>query len=170
MLNPGEDVPAAIVDLSQLPDWCPRCFAGGAPVPAVAGLDLYMRLVDLAYRASPAEGVRLAEATNDTSPTRLIAGSAYLGAIVPEDAELYNALGVERASRGEMSDAIDAFRKALQLDPNSAPSHWHLGAALAQTGARQEAIGHLQRSLDIDPTNRYARDDLDALTATPQTP
>ena len=170
VLNPGEDVPAAIVDLSQLSDWCPRCFAGGAPVPAVAGLDLYMRLVDLAYRASPAEGVRLAEATNDTSPARLIAGSAYLGAIVPEDAELYNTLGVERAARGEMSDAIDAFRKALQLDPNSAPSHWHLGAALAQTGARQEAIGHLQRSLDIDPTNRYARDDLDTLTATPQTP
>ena len=83
---------------------------------------------------------------------------------------MYNALGVESASHGEMGDAIDAFRKALQLDPNSALSHWHLGAALAQTGAREEAIGHLQRSLDLDPTNRYARDDLDALTATPQTP
>jgi spermidine synthase len=170
VLNPGEDVPAAIVDLSQLPDWCPRCFAGGAPVPAVAGLDLYVRLLELAYRATPADGLRLAQATNTTSPPRLIAGSAYLGAIVPEDAELYNTLGVERASRGDMGDAINAFRQALQLDPNSARSHWHLGAALAQTGARQEAIGHLQRSLDIDPTNRYARDDLDALTATPQKP
>jgi len=37
---------------------------------------------------------------------------------------------------------------------------------LAETGARQEAIAHLQRSLDIDPSNRFARDDLNALTAT----
>jgi tetratricopeptide (TPR) repeat protein len=64
-----------------------------------------------------------------------------------------------------MSDAIVAFRKAVEIDPGSAPSHWHLGAALAQTGARDEAIGHLQRSIDIDPTNRYARADLDALRA-----
>lgn len=163
-LNPGEDVPATVVDLSQLPDWCPRCFADGRPVPAVAGLDLYMRLIDLAYRASAAEGARLAETTNDGAPRR-VAGSTYLGAIVPESAEMYNAVGVDRASHGAMNDAIDAFQNALRVDPNSAQSHWHLGAALAETGARDEAIAHLQRSLAIDPTNTFARDDLNALTA-----
>ena len=165
-LNPGEDVPTNVVALERLPEWCPRCFSDGAPVPAVAGLDLYMRLMDLAYRASPADGVRLAEIANATAPERrMIAGSAYLGAIVPESADLYSAIGVDRASRGDMSDAIVAFRKAVEIDPDSAPSHWHLGAALAQTGARDEAIGHLQRSVDIDPTNRNARADLDALRA-----
>ena len=164
-LNAGDDVPAAIVDLTQLPDWCPRCFSNGA-LPAVAGLDLYLRLIDLAYRASPADGVRLAAASGNAAPNRrLVAGSAYLGQIVPESAGLYNALGVESASHGEMADAIEAFRKALQIDPNSALAHWHLGAALAMTGAREEAIEHLRRSLDLDPTNRYAREDLDALTA-----
>jgi Flp pilus assembly protein TadD len=64
-----------------------------------------------------------------------------------------------------MSDAVIAFRKAVDIDPNSAPSHWHLGAALAQTGAREEAIGHLQRSIALDPNNQYARADLAALTA-----
>jgi hypothetical protein len=37
--------------------------------------------------------------------------------------------------------------------------------ALAATSARDEAIAHLQRSLDLDLTNRFARDDLEALTA-----
>ena len=64
-----------------------------------------------------------------------------------------------------MSDAVIAFRKAVDIDPNSAPSHWHLGAALAQTGAREEAIGHLQRSIALDPNNQYAQADLAALTA-----
>jgi len=165
-LNPGEDVPANVVNLERLPDWCSRCFANGVTVPTVAGLDLYMRLMELAYRASPADGVRLAEIANAIAPERrLVAGSAYLGAIVPENAELYGVLGVDRASRGEMSDAIAAFRRAIEIDPNSAPSHWHLGAALAQTGAREEAIGHLQRSIDLDPNNHDARADLDAVKA-----
>ena len=132
----------------------------------VAGLDLYMRIMQLAYEASPAEGARLTELANVAAPDRrLVAGSAYLGAIVPESADLYSAIGVASASRGAMSDAVIAFRKAVDIDPNSAPSHWHLGAALAQTGAREEAIGHLQRSIALDPNNQYARADLAALTA-----
>jgi len=165
-LNPGEDVPANVVNLDRLPEWCSRCFSNGAPVPSVAGLDLYMRLMDLAYRASPADGVRLANIAKAIAPERRrVAGSAYLGAIVPESTELYSVIGVDRASHGDMSAAIVAFRRAVELDPNSAPSHWHLGAALAQTGARDEAIDHLQRSIDLDPSNRYARADLDAVKA-----
>ena len=165
-LNPGEDVPANVVSLDRLPEWCPTCFSDGVPDPVASGLDLYMRLMQLAYEASPAEGARLGKLANAIAPDRrLIAGSAYLGAIVPESAELYSAIGVDRASRGAMSDAIVAFRKAVEIEPNSAPSHWHLGAALAQTGARDEAIGHLQRSVDLDPNNQDARADLDALTA-----
>jgi len=64
-----------------------------------------------------------------------------------------------------MREAILLFRKAVEIDPNSAPSHWHLGAALAQTGAREEAIRHLQRSIDLDPGNHDARADLDAVKA-----
>jgi spermidine synthase len=165
-LNPGDDVPAAVVDLGRLAEWCPGCFANGSVAPPAEGLDLYMRLIDLAYRASPADGVRLTEDARRAWPSRrLVAGSAYLGAIVPEGAALYNTLGIERAAHGDLNEAIHFFRKALEFDSGSAQSHWHLGAALGATGARDEAIGHLQRSLAIEPTNRYARDDLDALTA-----
>jgi spermidine synthase len=165
-LNPGQDVPANVVTLKRLPEWCPRCFSNGAPVPAVAGLDLYMRLIDLAYRSSAADGVRLAEMVRALAPDRrLVAGSAYLGAIVPESVDLYNAIGINHAAHGAMSDAIVALRKAVAIDPESASSHWHLGAALAEFGARDEAISHLKRSVDLDPGNSDARADLDALTA-----
>ena len=163
-LNPGQDVPAAVVDLARLPDWCPRCFADGGPVQAVAGLDLYMRLIELAYRASPSEGAHVAASQSAVTPRR-VAGSAYLGTIVPEGAELYNTIGVYSASHGALRDAIEAFRTAVQLDPESALSHWHLGAALAESGAREEATAHLQRSVDLDPTNKFARDDLNAVLA-----
>ena len=163
-LDPGQDVPAAVVDLNRLAEWCPRCFSGGEPVPVVAGLDLYVHLLALAYRASPADAARLAGEANGASGRRVVAGSAYLGAIVPESAELYNLVGVYRASHGAMHDAIEAFRKALQVEPDSAQSHWHLGAALASAGAREEALVHLQRSVELDPSNKYAQDDLEALT------
>jgi tetratricopeptide (TPR) repeat protein len=168
-LNAGQDVPGAVVDLARLQDWCPRCFADGAPVQVVEGLDLYMRLIELAYLASPAEGARAAASHTDVGPRR-IAGSAYLGAIVPEGIDLYNTIGVYSASHGALRDAIESFRTAVQLDPDSALSHWHLGAALAETGARDEAIAHLQRSVDLDPTNRFARDDLNAVLAARRTP
>jgi spermidine synthase len=164
-LNPGEDVPAAIVSLDRLPEWCPRCFANGEEAPAVTGLDLYLRLLDFAYRATPAEGAHLQDIARTASSARLVAGSAYLGAIVPERADLYNTLGVDRASHGAMEEAIGLFRAAVQLDSGSAASYWRLGAALAQTGARDEAIRSLQRSIELDPTNQYARDDLATVTA-----
>ena len=163
-LDPGQDVPTAVVDLNRLAEWCPRCFSGGEPVPVVAGLDLYVHLLELAYRASPADAARLGGEAIGASGRRVVAGSAYLGAIVPESAELYNMVGVYRASHGAMHDAIEAFRRALQMQPDSAQSHWHLGAALASTGAREEALVHLQRSVELDPSNTYARDDLEALT------
>ena len=64
-------------------------------------------------------------------PPRVIAGSAYLGAIVPESADLHSTLGIGFAARGKMRDAIAEFDEALRLDPGSALTHWHLGAALA---------------------------------------
>ena len=116
-----------------------------------------------AYAASHADVVRartLAEQQH-----RVIAGSAYLGAIVPESADVHNLLGIALATKGRMDDAIAEFRQALRLDPESAVTYWHLGAALASRGARQEAIESLRRSVRLDPNNPQARDDLEHLLA-----
>jgi spermidine synthase len=161
LLDSGEAVPASVVDLRQVASWCPGCFVDGRPVPLVEGLDLYLALVARAYTASPADVARARHLAAQQG--RTIAGSAYLGAIVPESADVHNAVGIAFAQRGRMDEAIAEFRDALRLDPDSAPTHWHLGAALAYRGARQEALEHLRRSVQLDPNNLDARHDLEAV-------
>jgi len=168
LLNLGEAVPASVVDVSQIAWWCPRCFVDGAAAPIVDGLDTYLALLDLAYNASPSELARVRRLAGPRP--RIIDGSEYLGAIVPDTADAHNLIGIARASRGAMDDAISQFREALQLEPDSAVTHWHLGAALAARGARQEALEHLRRSVELDPTNALAQSDLTTLSRLAQRP
>jgi len=163
LLNLGEAVPPSLVDLSQAAAWCPRCFVGDRPSPLAEGLDVYLELLRLAYAASPAEMARVRRIT-EREP-RTIAGSRYLGTIVPDSAELHNALGISLAERGDMVRAVAEFREAARLAPDLSSTHWHLGAALASEGARDEAIAHLRRAVELDPTNADARHDLDVVLA-----
>ena len=163
LLDFGEAVPSSIVDLGQVDAWCPKCFADGKPVPLVDGLDTYLALLGRAYASSAAEMARTRRATDQQN--RLVSGSAYLGAIVPESADLHNILGLSLARQGRIEEAIGEFREAMRLEPDSAMTHWHLGAALASRGARDEAIEHLRRSVQLDPNNPLARQDLEAVLA-----
>ena len=163
LLNFSRVVPGDVVDLGGIGEWCPRCFINGRPAPRVAELEGYLSLLDLAYRASPSEVAharRLAEGDG-----RVIAGSAYLGMIVPESAELHNVLGIARAADGRLDEAVAEFSRALDLDPGSAAAHWHLGAALASQNKGEEALAHLQRSVQLDPGNSQAHHDLGVMLA-----
>jgi spermidine synthase len=163
MLNIGHGVPAGIVDLGRVAEWCARCFEAGRPMRALEPLDIYLRLLALAYEASAvdiAHARRLAETGG-----RTIAGSAYLGAIVPESAATYNVLGLALAERGDLDAAIVEFRRALTLDADNGATHWHLGAALASRGANAEATTHLARAVELDPRNSQAHSDLGLMLA-----
>lgn len=155
LLNFGDRPPASMVDVTQVAAWCPTCFVEGRPVPLVDGLDTYLALLDLTYKASPGKGPRARPAADDRP--RVIAGSAYLGAIIPESADLHNVLGTALAARGNVEEAITEFRAALRLEPDSATAHRNLGAALASP---EEALDHLRRSVQLDPNNGQARYDL----------
>ena len=102
--------------------------------------------------------------TTDGEP-RTIAGSRYLGAIVPESAEVHNALGISLAEQGHIEQAVAEFREAAGLAPDSASTQWHLGAALASEGARDEAVAHLRRAVELNPANASARHDLEVVVA-----
>jgi tetratricopeptide (TPR) repeat protein len=163
MLNFGHGVPESVVDIRSVGEWCPRCFVDGQPAGSAAELPLYLELLTLAYAGTPAqvaEARRLWE-----SEDRRIAGSAYLGAIVPESAETYAVLGLAHAQEGDVAAAIADFRRAIALDPADAPSHWHLGTALAVQGANDEALMHFSRSVELDPNNPGALNDLGLMLA-----
>jgi spermidine synthase len=163
LLNYGEAVPDAVVDLGQVAAWCPKCFVDQKPVPLAEGLDTYLALLGRAYGASAADVGRarsLAERRD-----RIIFGSAYLGAIVPETAEVHNFLGIGLAAKGRIDEGITEFRHAMRLEPDSAQTHWHLGAALAYRGARDEAVEQLRLAVQLDPNNPQARHDLEVVLA-----
>ncbi|HEV8317134.1 MAG TPA: tetratricopeptide repeat protein [Vicinamibacterales bacterium] len=156
LLNTGrrsEPPPASLLDLSQIPAWCPRCFVNGKPVPLVEGIDTDLALLHQFYTA-PA-----ADAADRPYGTRTINGSAYLGAILPESADVHTILGMGMMNRGQRDGAIAAFRDALRIDPASAAAHWHLGRALASSG-QDGAIDHLRRAVELEPRNSEARHDL----------
>ena len=163
MLNFGHGVPESVGDLTRVGDWCPRCFEGGAPAPAVEDLDTYFDLITLAYGASRADVARVRQEW--TTRGRVIAGSSYLGAIVPESAETHNVLGVSLARKGQIDAAIVEFREAIRLEADDPAAHWHLGAALASKDETAEATRHLARAVELDPQNGQARNDLGFMLA-----
>jgi tetratricopeptide (TPR) repeat protein len=162
LLNLGESVPGSVVDLAASAEWCPKCFENGVPIRLVEGLDLYLALLNRAYAATPAESARIRAAADNG---RRVAGSGYLGAVVPETADVHNDLGIAYASRGFIDEAIGEFRQSLTLQPDSAQTLWHLGAALASKGELEEAAGLLRSSVQRDPTNEDAQHDLDTVIA-----
>jgi tetratricopeptide (TPR) repeat protein len=166
LLSYSASVPGEVVDLGEVAAWCPKCFVGQEAAPLVDGLDTYLALLARAYMASSADVSRAR--TLRERHGRIIFGSAYLGAIVPETAEVHNLLGIDLARRGRLEQGIDEFRRAMRLDPDSAQTHWHLGAALAYRGARDEAIVQLRLAVQLDPNNPQARYDLNAVLAEPR--
>ncbi|MGH9256386.1 MAG: fused MFS/spermidine synthase [Vicinamibacterales bacterium] len=163
MLSIGHGVPGSLVDLRGVGEWCPRCFSGGAPIPLLESLDAYVTLLTIAYGASPVEVARARRLWE--TERRVVAGSAYLGAIVPESAATHNALGLALAEKNQLDGAIQEFRTALELASDDAAAHWHLGAALASKGEYAEATAHLVRSVELDPRNSQAYNDLGMLLA-----
>ena len=47
--------------------------------------------------------------------------------------------------------AIEQFRKALEIDPTDAVTHYQLGDALAGRGRVDEAIAHFRKALKLTP-------------------
>jgi tetratricopeptide (TPR) repeat protein len=67
----------------------------------------------------------------------------------PQTAREYHSLGLALHKKGSVDQAIDAYRKAIQLDPTYAPAYGSLGAALrakrdpdGAIAAYREAVRH----------------------------
>jgi tetratricopeptide (TPR) repeat protein len=72
-------------------------------------------------------------------------------AIAPNSPIAENQFGVALARRGRPVEAIEHYRRALQMWPAFAKAHYNWGTALAQQGQPAEAIEHFQQALRLKP-------------------
>jgi tetratricopeptide (TPR) repeat protein len=72
---------------------------------------------------------------------------AHMLKLAPQSAALHNNLAYELKDMKRYDDAIDRFRKALEMKPGDLISITNLGEALARAGKRDEAIALYQRTL-----------------------
>ena len=72
------------------------------------------------------------------------------------DAEGWYNLGTILARRGGYPDAVDAFRRALAIDPSMGPARHNLGVALVRSGRLDEAIVVLRECATAEPDSEGA--------------
>jgi tetratricopeptide (TPR) repeat protein len=75
---------------------------------------------------------------------------------------------------GRMNEAIGAYRRALELDPELSGAHYGLAFLLLKRGDLAEAAAHLEAFLEAPPSGaeadrwiRHARQTLNELRAEP---
>jgi spermidine synthase len=156
-------VPASLFDVMQVAAWCARCVTEDSDDQDIANLDLYLRLLQQAYAAPVAD---VAQAAASRGSNR-IWGSAYLTAVVPDNADVHNVLGLAHMRAGQMDAAIVEFESALARDPASANARANLGqiryaqgAALMEARQFDEAAPLLRAAVDLVPDSADAHNDL----------
>ena len=155
-------VPSSLFDVSGVAAWCPRCMDETST--ATANLDLYLRLLQQAYVAPVADAVAAASAAKGQ---RRILGSAYLGAVVPDSAEVHNLVGLAEMRDGRVDEAVREFQEALAKEPRSANARANLGqirydqgAALLESRRYPDAARLLREAVDLMPDSPEAHNDL----------
>jgi len=72
-------------------------------------------------------------------------------AIEPQ-AAIHNDLGFVLERQGLTEEAVEQYRKALELDPEFASAHYNLAAYLSRSGEYAEAERHFRAALDVNPS------------------
>ncbi len=74
----------------------------------------------------------------------------------PEDAQLYNRLGILVGDVGAASEAANYFHKALKLDPENVTARVNFAITLRALEKPQQAAHHLRLALEQDPNEAQA--------------
>jgi predicted membrane-bound spermidine synthase/tetratricopeptide (TPR) repeat protein len=156
-------VPSSLVDVTSVAAWCPRCVDKDKPPPDTANLDLYLRLLQQAYVAPVADVTAAAFAAKK----RRLLGSAYLGVVVPDSAEVHNLVGLAEMREGCVDDAVREFQQALAKEPRSVNARANLGqirydqgASLLESRRYADAAALLREAVDLMPDSPEAQNDL----------
>jgi len=71
----------------------------------------------------------------------------------------YN-LGIVLGEQGEAEQAIDHYRRAVDLRPDYAEAHYNLGRLLVEQGQFDDAIAHYEKAAAINPADAEAQNNL----------
>lgn len=85
----------------------------------------------------------------------------------PDHADSWRLLGRLHRKRGEASDAMFCFGRAVRLDPESAAAQFDFAETLVQQGRSEDAALHYRMVLDLAPGSSYAREVPAAFAAIP---
>jgi tetratricopeptide (TPR) repeat protein len=78
----------------------------------------------------------------------------------PNKARPYSSLGAAQKKLTMTAEALQNFRKALQLDPNFVDAHHNMGVMLEAQNEINEAIAHFHKALELAPGNIGSRNNL----------
>lgn len=81
---------------------------------------------------------------------------------------VYLGLGDVLQRAGRHPEAVEAFRSALELDPDSATAHYDLGVTYGKMGRLEEAVDAYERALELQPEGVQAAKTLNNLGALAQ--
>jgi len=99
-------------------------------------------------RKSVARAAKLAKSEDHQGAAEELEAAVRLD---PEFADAYQQLGIEYGELGRPSDAANAFRRLLELSPDSVKGHCYLGLALLLTGDRAQSEQHIRLALRQSP-------------------
>jgi tetratricopeptide (TPR) repeat protein len=68
-------------------------------------------------------------------------------------AQEYLHRGRQKARENKLTEALDFYHKALELDPQSADAHFYLGNSAFQQQDIPRAISHYQKSIELNPNH-----------------
>src|SRR5579864_7998082 len=78
----------------------------------------------------------------------------------------HNQRGIELADRGWLDEAIKEFKKAIELDPESAHAHDNLATVYAEKKLYREALREYMAALELEPDSATAHYNLACFLAT----
>ena len=82
----------------------------------------------------------------------------------PEDVQVLFNLGVIAMQSGGISEAIEFYTRALNLDTDHFEAHNNLGVAFLSVKNREKALQHFREALRIQPDNKALHHTINILT------
>jgi tetratricopeptide (TPR) repeat protein len=73
-------------------------------------------------------------------------------ALDPDEIRYLRAMAALQMKTGRCPEAIEAYRRILGREPETALTRYSLGICLIQTGAEEDAMTELERAHELDPT------------------